>query len=340
MLRSDPQGTGPAPPGEMVLDYQLARILLPVKLKQLVVEGSADAAYAIEISPPRVSGDPSAMYTFHYDASVFSDDIVTVKTNANTRLLQSIDLQTDSKADEIIVKVAQSISLLESGAAGTAAIDRIDVEIDPVDHDAVGHLKESLITASGGAVTEFDITPVGAPPPKSTAPDCSVGFCYRVPVPYKVSYRFKDGGQYVHEISIPNRGPIVAVPLSRAAFVKKISKVTFVDGTPSEISVTKPSEALEVISLPITIAKGIISILTEVFQLKIDQSKKATELAEQLVKEKEAKEKTKNEGGDPPASRVFMFGSTANWVRAGIPRTQTPVPDSGNPPLDGFESEH
>src|SRR5262249_18568751 len=76
--------------------------------------------------------------------------------------------------------------------------------------------------------------------------DCSVGVCYRVPAPYGIEFAFNNQYVYGTIVNLPNDRPALALPLERAAFVKRVNNVEFENGMLKKVHFEKPSEALEV----------------------------------------------------------------------------------------------
>ena len=86
-----------------------------------------------------------------------------------------------------------------------------------------------------------------------------------------------DGHQVEFYEYLPNTELNITIPLSRAMFAKKINNLVLVDGLIKENKINKPSEVEGFISIPINLAKAIVSIPAQLFQFKIDNTKKKTE---------------------------------------------------------------
>jgi hypothetical protein len=80
------------------------------------------------------------------------------------------------------------------------------------------------------------------------------------------------------------------MPITRAAFVRKVTNLTFDSGVLTEIHIEKPSEALAFMEIPLTIAKAILSVPAELIQLKINYSSRDKELHDARKAELEAKQ--------------------------------------------------
>jgi len=66
--------------------------------------------------------------------------------------------------------------------------------------------------------------------------------------------------------------------VKRTAFVKRTNKIGIQDGIILSNEITKPSSVEGFISIPINIAKAIVSIPSELVQFKFDNTKKIGEL--------------------------------------------------------------
>lgn len=116
---------------------------------------------------------------------------------------------------------------------------------------------------------------------------------YRSPVPMTLTLerevvvssegRRQDRAWHIVDASvvmIPQAGPVSYIPANSSAFVKTVDQVTFVDGVVASWSPERPSEALEVVRLPVKVAMAIISVPAQLISLRFDLSSKAKSLAE------------------------------------------------------------
>ena len=83
---------------------------------------------------------------------------------------------------------------------------------------------------------------------------------------------------------LPSQSRLIKVPISRALFAKKENNLVFTDGMLTENEIKKPSEVEGFISIPINIAKAIISIPAQLFQFRIDNTKKDYALETEIQK--------------------------------------------------------
>jgi hypothetical protein len=72
---------------------------------------------------------------------------------------------------------------------------------------------------------------------------------------------------------LPNGGPILSLDVLRAALVEKKNEITLENGMLTSAKQTKPSEILAGLNIPLEIIKALVSLPTDLIQLKINYSK-------------------------------------------------------------------
>ncbi|GHU59987.1 hypothetical protein FACS189411_17330 [Bacteroidia bacterium] len=71
---------------------------------------------------------------------------------------------------------------------------------------------------------------------------------------------------------------LVVIPVKRTAFVKRVNKIGIQDGVILSNEINKPSSVEGFVSIPINIAKAIVSIPGQLVQFRYDNTKRADEL--------------------------------------------------------------
>jgi hypothetical protein len=349
-----------------VLDYRLPKAVLPIKLLRKPIAPSeagstgiktpvTEDIYAIEIGLPRYFGDSSQSYLINYQQSPLALDDFTIKVHSQERTLTSIQLTTEDKTDEIIVKIAETVALFESAPPAEPAVEiLLDVEIDPSElakpKTDDNYLLTKMKKLSKDKIIAFSVEKGPIPNVGDGNLDCSKGICYRIPIPYTITFTFSDGRTFTRSISLPNDGPIIALGLDRAAFVEKVHDISFTNGSPSEIRIKKPSEALAFVSIPTDIAKALLRVPAEMLKLKVDLSDQEKALAQSKTEKikaemalKEALLKSEKglvlESSPAEMSLVFMFGSNGPWTNGPTPHPMNlpPGPDVGPRSTPGAE---
>jgi hypothetical protein len=89
---------------------------------------------------------------------------------------------------------------------------------------------------------------------------------------------------------LPNGGPIAVVPLDAGRFVQTGYNVKFKKGVPTENKAVRPSEAVGFVSIPLNVLERIVTVPTELIQLKLDFTNKETDLLQAQKNNLEAQE--------------------------------------------------
>lgn len=117
-----------------------------------------------------------------------------------------------------------------------------------------------------------------------TAETSAPGLLYRRVLPYVISITQKYADEPIPIqsalVMLPNEGPVSVVPYTAGPFVKTVHDVEFKDGLLTKWDANKPSESLAVVRLPVELAKASVSVLTEVFKLRVDLTNQKTSLLE------------------------------------------------------------
>ena len=72
---------------------------------------------------------------------------------------------------------------------------------------------------------------------------------------------------------------MLALDLTRSPFVQKSYNLTFQDGILSSYTISKPSEVLAGLEIPLDVVRALVALPTNLIQLKIDTAAKAKDLA-------------------------------------------------------------
>jgi hypothetical protein len=82
-------------------------------------------------------------------------------------------------------------------------------------------------------------------------------------------------------VLVPNRGPIAGIEVVRRPFVTNTFNLTFTNGVLTRAKYDDPSEFLNAISIPIDIAKAIMSIPAALFQFRVSSDTRTLALAQE-----------------------------------------------------------
>lgn len=115
------------------------------------------------------------------------------------------------------------------------------------------------------------------------------GYAYRRPLPYLIEVTPKDTAcdgkdvrrqKVLAKVTAPNRSAINVLPMRAGRFTQTVIGSTFKDGMPEAYNVNRPSEVAAVAGLPVDIAKALISIPTQMLQLRVNYNSEDTALIE------------------------------------------------------------
>jgi hypothetical protein len=101
-----------------------------------------------------------------------------------------------------------------------------------------------------------------------------------VPAPYGVEFIFNGQYAYGTGVNLPNSRPAPALPLERTTFVRRVNNVEFENGMLKKVHIEKPSEGLEVASLPVSVMTAVFTSISNLVQAKIDISDREKGLAQ------------------------------------------------------------
>jgi hypothetical protein len=112
--------------------------------------------------------------------------------------------------------------------------------------------------------------------------DCRVGACYRPARTYALEVSIAGGGSALVPIVLPNGGPLVALDITRAFLVNKVTDLTFdpETGLLTQFKIDKKSELLAASKLPIDVVTAVLEVPAEIMQLQIKYSEQQEALAE------------------------------------------------------------
>lgn len=188
----------------------------------------------------------------------------------------TIDFSRDSDLKSLNKELNNRVTGLEIKVSGWSNKKIVSDYFDNTNKTVQEEIKSG--TTDESDPDPFESTcPLGAS--KDDGSGCN-GLFYRRDLPYIVKLIRDDSVIYSTLISMPQLSPIAAVPLDTGGFVKTTYNVTFENGMLKTYDVNRPSELLALVKLPVDMARGIMSILTDFISLRVDYSSKETALAQ------------------------------------------------------------
>lgn len=363
------QRIGPATAG---VPYMVPKALLPVEVV------SNGAQVRVDVLEPVFVGDPLHGFVLRYHANAFSTDNVKLEVDPTTSLLKTVTLVGKDETGEVLKKLVGSSLRAESATAGGEAVllqtlldpdeknggDKLAAQIDTAVQAHLLRQRKACSVASpatapaGCAELPGDDVPTaakvsvvladGGGPPTDNEPsaaDCSVGICHRANLPYRVEIALF-GQTRSTLVMLPNKAPLLALPLERHAFVEVKHTVTLRNGVVEKYDIEKPSAALAVVSWPLEAYDAVVSTTAKILQLKIDTSRNdlahqeqqvaATEKRrelEQRLKDLEAPVQAEGYGlvGLGPSRRLLTVG--IGLPKRSLPNTPPPATTPQKDPI-------
>jgi hypothetical protein len=349
--------------GSAGVPYMLPKAVLPV---ELVVNG---AAIRIDVLEPVFVGDPDHVYLLRHNASLFSSDDIKIEVDPKTSLLKSLTLESKDETSEVLKKLIASTLRAESATSGGETV-ALQTLVDPDDDQSISTASTALSKAVTDHLARLHVACKAAPPPTPPAktdatceqvdtllkggqpdarisvylmataaaksrladakPDDTSGIYHRASLPYRVDLSLF-GQSRSTVVLLPNNGPTLSLPLNGQAFVTVKHSLALRNGVVEKYETIKPSAALALVSWPLDVYDAVVSTTAKVIQLKIDTSRNALTLQQQIVDEAEkrkALEDKLNAIQNPKAESATLIGmgSTNKLLTVGTNRPSTAVP--------------
>ena len=210
---------------------------------------------------------------------------------ANNGLLTSVNTTNQDQTGQIIVQIAQTVAaivnpmppwlranlLSEAAPSSCERPDRIDLIFDPSQPvDAPDGINSRLAKYCLKVHVEVpSITWGGGWQDANTSlqKDKAVldGIYYRCKLPYTITIEDESTGDISSTVALlPNRSPILSMVPRRSSMVTRTTSITLQDGCLTSVAFDKPSTALAWVSLPLTVMQALMSVPTQMLQLKLN----------------------------------------------------------------------
>ncbi len=264
-----------------------------VKVRLIAERTSASAPCTITLKDTLTEPDPRNMFSLSHLSNIFADDQVTITVAANG-LLAKVETTSEGKAGQVLLKLAElaaEIMKASTGlpiapaAPGLAPGERLfqyEVILDPTDKDAVSAVNTDLNNRGCNLLIDVQSPkfPLATESAQNETPAAvRKGILYRPALPYVISFKTKDESldtksvRTEQTIYLPNEAPVLAFDIKRPAFVKFTQTIEFDNGMLKGSSVTKPSEAVGFVSIPVDLAKSIVGIPSALFNFRVETTK-------------------------------------------------------------------
>ena len=299
-------------------DYSTAQKALIEIGKLKMVTGSNDVcSVSMEFEPQPLVPDIAEKRIANIRHLYTRDDHLVITTTASG-LLSGADATSVDRSGDILTAIAQAVMGLpiakgdKAQTQGDTPLDRectegkysemVDLNTEIADFNsrlcerAPGFSLVNQTPPDGSTISTPKACPDGVLDIFNSACD---GLAYRRELPCQMALIGPQGMQDVALITMPQGSPIAYVPYNVGMFVKNEFNVTFENGMLIKSEVDKPSELLSLVKLPVDMARGVMSVLTEFIQLRVNYVGDSTALIEgeaarkrALVEEKTAQIRT------------------------------------------------
>lgn len=281
------------------------------KLRQGIGGDSAQCKVEMSIEAQPLVPDETQPRIAVLRHSYTRDDHLTITTTPSGLLAGANGVATDRTGD-ILVAVAQAAFALGGGggvpmvAHGLTPDDDGDGD-EPVCHP--GKYAQTIDFSDDKMIADFSkmlgdratgftlerrsggVTGESKNAPKLDGKSCPLGvlapfdqgcdgLAYRRELPYLLELKQGETVADVMMITMPQGSPVAYVPYNVGLFVKNEFNVTFADGMLVSSEVDKPSELLSLAKLPVDMARGVMTVLTDFIQLRVDYTGKQAALAQ------------------------------------------------------------
>lgn len=307
--------------------YCLPKGLIHIQLKETTTSG----VYELTVEP-KIVPDETKLYKLKYLPNSWADDTIDITVGDNG-LLKSVATTTVDRTVDIIQKLTEIAKELAKAVTPIKGVRPeevkfkavLDVLIDP-DEPIDGNITKVLGAAgiqltidpppakdADGKLTDTQGSPEASPgEPAAASKPPRASIYYRPLKQYKVTFTNTGAtaAKFIRTevIYLPNKkeDPLT-LDITRAPFVSKQSTLTFTDGMLTRYQITKPSEVLAGLEIPLKVIKTIIALPTDLIQLKIDYSTKETAWLTQQLNEITARQALEN------ANKTVDAAHAAAW---------------------------
>lgn len=242
-------------------------------------------AYRIRYKGTTYVPDRSKSFAVRYKGNGMSDDTIHVKVGKNG-LLDLIEVTTVDKTVDITKKlleigknVARIATFAQAGGATVTEEIVFTGSFDPTDSSDVAAINRALKTVdghscnvevggrtssrSGKSVYPSYVSPTGQVS-TITPGQAYDGVVFRPAAPYTLTLSCDGKAQQRTTVLLPDKSEMLYMPINRSAFITKVQKLDFDDGMLVDSSLTKPSEVLGGVEIPLEITRAILALPGEI----------------------------------------------------------------------------
>jgi hypothetical protein len=113
-------------------------------------------------------------------------------------------------------------------------------------------------------------------------PSPSEGVKYRPLLPYRLVIKLPDHF-FDRIIYLPNEAPVITLDVTRPFFADRITKLGFEKGVLTRIDLTRPSETLAFVTLPVELVKAIVGLPLDLIKFRVENIQESNRFLEAQV---------------------------------------------------------
>jgi hypothetical protein len=228
--------------------------------------------------------DPSQQFVLKLTHNWFYDDSFNITVNSNG-LLTSVNATNADQTGNLIIALGQTAieaaKFMMKTPSSVPKWSHFEVIFDPTDETEIKKANNKIGTYVS---VSCDKPKLGQSETNYVGIEEFDGILYRPKLPYILTLTLNPGvddTELRYVILSPNQAPILRASVNRSAFVTRTASLQFDNGFLASAYYSKPSEANGFGQILPNIAKGIVSIPTNLIQQKIDITQSKASLAEQ-----------------------------------------------------------
>jgi len=267
--------------------YHLPKGLLKLTLTKRLFEGRE--IFEVDVASTHIP-DPDHRYYLQYHANPYTQDDLDIEYY-QTGFLKKVSFKVEDKSLEIIDKLVSTGEEVTKAIVGTRGVEKegdkiYEAVIDPFEQETMKRINKELdLLETGIAVSivpmrKKDQTTKQYAPPENQ----NRGIYCRPLEPYEFVARA--GGMEQRQIVyLPHPDILHFIHLPTNRFVANSFLIEFNEnGYPIHINLVKPSQALQIMDIPLKILRAIVRIPGELLKLRIDYQSSKEELIETEMK--------------------------------------------------------
>lgn len=110
------------------------------------------------------------------------------------------------------------------------------------------------------------------------------GIKYRPLLPYRLEIQLADN-LFVQTVYLPNEAPVITLDVTRPAFADQVTSLSFENGVLTQADLTRPSEILAFMKLPVDLVKAVAGLPLDLIQFRVQNVQQYNALMQAQIEE-------------------------------------------------------